>query len=98
MTDFESFWDHYPKKVAKQSALKAWDKATASVNPQQIICAAREYAESDVGNGPKQYIANPATWLNGGCWDDDRSGWRRNESHSHEDEIPVYKFDAGGES
>ena len=54
-------------------AFASWQKAIAFEDPQVIIQAAAEYAASDVGNGP--YVQMPSTWLNQGCWDDDRAAW-----------------------
>lgn len=70
---FEQFWKEYPKKVAKQYALKAWmrikpDKALF----EKMLKALREQKQSEQwrrDNG--KYIPNPATWLNGGYWDNE---------------------------
>lgn len=72
---FEEFWDCYPKprKRDKAKARKAWQKAIQKKPPDQIIQATLEYAQSDLGSG--DYSKLPATWLNGECWDDDRSTW-----------------------
>ena len=72
---FNEFWEIYPKKVAKQTAFNAWKKAKPSAELHKRILEAIEAAKrSDKwlrDNG--QYIPNPATWLNGGCWDDEIS-------------------------
>lgn len=70
---FEQFWQEYPKKAAKQYALKAWmrikpDKALF----EKMLKALREQKQSEQwrrDNG--KYIPNPATWLNGGYWDNE---------------------------
>lgn len=70
---FEQFWQEYPKKVAKQYALKAWNR----IKPdkalfEKIIKALQEQKQSEQwrrDNG--KYIPNPATWLNGGYWDNE---------------------------
>lgn len=74
--DFETFWEAFPKgrKSGKRQALKSWRKAVEDVEPSVIIGAAKEYAESDVGKG--QYVKGPGTWLNKGCWEDDREAWK----------------------
>lgn len=66
---FDQFWAAYPKKVAKIAAQKAWKAATKAATPAQIVHAAILYAEARRG-GEDRFTKNPATWLNGGCWDD----------------------------
>ncbi len=67
---FGQFWAVCPKRVAIERARKAWIKATTIEKPDQIIDAMRVYAKSVVGKEP-QYIAHPATWLNGQQWKDE---------------------------
>ncbi|MFJ4168350.1 helix-turn-helix domain-containing protein [Paenarthrobacter sp. NPDC089714] len=67
--DFEAFWKVYPRKTAKASALKAWKAALKSATPEEIVVGARRYAEDP--NRSPQYTAYPATWLNGGRWEDE---------------------------
>lgn len=69
---FNSFWEAYPKKVAKQAAEKAWKK----LNPDKELTEAIISALSVQKNSPQwtkdngQYIPHPATWLNGRRWED----------------------------
>ena len=74
--DFEAFWKAFPagRKTGKKKAFAAWKKATVDTETQTIIDAAAEYAASDVGQG--EYVKGPEPWLNGGCWDDDRTAWK----------------------
>jgi hypothetical protein len=67
---FDHFWSIYPRRVAKQNAVKAWRKAIKTVEPDVIIAGAEKYAIAVQGKEP-QFIRHPATWLNGGCWDDE---------------------------
>jgi uncharacterized protein YdaU (DUF1376 family) len=67
---FEQFWSTCPRKTAKGSARKAWIKAIKLAPPETIIQAMAVYAKSTAGKDP-QYIAHPATWLNGERWLDD---------------------------
>jgi hypothetical protein len=64
---FDEFWAAYPRKTAKVSARKAWTKAVKSTDPQVILDGLARYRFSD----DPQYIAHPATWLNGGRWADE---------------------------
>lgn len=70
---FDEFWKAYPKKTGKQYALKAWSKIkpTAELH-EKIMQAVDAQKRSDQwrrDNG--RYIPNPATWLNGGYWDNE---------------------------
>lgn len=70
---FAEFWSNYPRKVGKQHALKAWNKIkpTAELH-SRIIKAIADQKKSDQWcreNG--RFIPNPATWLNGGYWDNE---------------------------
>lgn len=65
---FTRFWAAYPRKKSKQKARTAFDKATRSTNPETIITAAGLLAAS---HPDPKYTPYPATWLNGGCWEDE---------------------------
>ena len=67
---FANFWNTYPRRTAKGNARKAWTKAVKQATPEEIIAAAERYAKSVVGKDP-EYIAHPATWLNGERWTDE---------------------------
>lgn len=96
---FDSFWSTYPRRIAKANAVKAWQKAIKATDPLAIIDAAARYAAS-VGGKDKQFVKHPATWLNGGCWDDETEeppqpeilpgsdAWKR-RSIAYYDEIKV---------
>ena len=77
-SDFDQFWQVYPRKEAKKAALTAWLRATRYVDPAVIIDAALRYRADP--NRDAEFTAHPATWLNQGRWEDDplpaRSGKR----------------------
>jgi len=79
---FDEFWAAFPsgRKSGKEAARKAWAKAITKCPQEQVVAAAAEYAASAVGQG--EYVKQPATWLNQGCWDDDRRSWNP-ESRTH---------------
>jgi biotin operon repressor len=64
---FEEFWNHYPKKVDKGAALRAFRKAAKTQDLALVIEGAKRYAE-DPNLPDKQFIKNPATWLNAEAW------------------------------
>lgn len=67
--DFDSFWDVYPRREAKKAAEKAWAKAIKDTSPARIILGAKRYRDDPNREAP--YTALPATWLNGGRWEDE---------------------------
>jgi hypothetical protein len=68
---FAEFWNHYPAKIGKAAARKAWPRAVqqAGGDPAEIVLALK--ARLHLFPEDAQYIPNPATWLNQGRWDDD---------------------------
>jgi biotin operon repressor len=66
-SDFESFWENYPKKVDKGAAIRAFRKAIRNLDPALVIEGAKAYAK-DPNLPEKQFIKNPATWLNAEAW------------------------------
>lgn len=69
---FDAFWLAYPKKVAKQDAIKAWRK----LNPDELLlnrimgglAAAKKSHDWIKDSG--QFIPHAATWLNGRRFED----------------------------
>ena len=54
------------------SQLKAWASATKRAVVEDILTGARKYARHpDVTRDGGKFIKNPATWLNGDCWEDE---------------------------
>jgi hypothetical protein len=74
LSDFDLFWECYPRKKAKLDALKAWNQ-TKDVRPpiEEIIAALETMTkEYDWRSDPKGvFLPYPATWLRAGQWDDE---------------------------
>lgn len=67
------FWSEFPRRVAKQAAMKALDKVRKSgVSFEKVIAGVRIYARTVAGKDI-QFVCHPATWLNQGRWDDEQS-------------------------
>ena len=70
---FSKFWAEYPRKEAKQNAIKAWKK----INPdselsEKIMEGLKKWKESDDwSRDGGRYIPHPASWLNGRRWEDE---------------------------
>jgi hypothetical protein len=71
---FERFWVIYPKRVAKEAARRAFAAAIKrGVDAEALVAGAQRYAVERKSQNPK-YTKHPATWLNGGCWEDEAPG------------------------
>lgn len=72
---FDDFWLNYPRKVAKQDALKAWRRIKAPPDLRSVILASlhkhKQSQEWQKDGG--QFVPHPATWLNGRRWEDEVS-------------------------
>lgn len=70
---FDSFWTQYPRKVAKQSAQKAWDKLKVDGELYTLIMKSliQQSKSQDWTKDGGKYIPHPATWLNGHRWEDE---------------------------
>lgn len=66
---FDTFWDAYPRKVAKGQARSAWVKAVRKADADVLIAAAQRFAEARKGQD-QTFTAYPSTWLNGERWND----------------------------
>ena len=73
MEDIDKIWAHYPKKVAKADARKAWVQTkdirpdvTTVINAITAACRTEQWMR-----GGGQFIPHPATWLRGERWDDE---------------------------
>ncbi len=64
---FAAFWAAYPKKVGKDAARRAWAKAIRRADVDKIVEVVSRYPFRP----DRQFVKDPATWLNAGCWEDD---------------------------
>jgi len=89
---FEQFWLAYPKKKAKDDALKAFDKRKPGqelLNSMLAAIAAQSRSDDWTKDGGK-FIPYPATWINDGRWtDSDAIDFRASSA------IPAWVMDAG---
>lgn len=66
--DFEVWWAAYPRRVGKDAARKAYAAAVKRGAPPLVLL---EAVRRQRWNPDPRYQPNPATWLNGGRWQDD---------------------------
>lgn len=70
LSEFDSFWRAYPKKVGKGDALKAWGKAKPDLPTVLKALEWQRQAPQWLRDGG-QYIPNPSTYLNQKRWEDE---------------------------
>jgi hypothetical protein len=69
-SDFNHFWNVYPRKQGKGKAKEAFIKAVKEVaNVGTVLEGAERYA-ADPNLPDPQFVPMPATWLNQERWDD----------------------------
>lgn len=68
---FAEFWKAYPKKKAKQDAIKAFDKLAEEDYPLLIPAIELQKQTDDWKKQNGKFIPHPATWLNGRRWEDE---------------------------
>ena len=68
--EFEQWWQHVPRKVAKGQAKRKFKAARKKASLEVLTDGIKRYVEACIGKDPK-YIAHPATWLHGERWLDD---------------------------
>jgi hypothetical protein len=68
--EFDQFWRVYPRREAKATARRAYEKARKVVSVETILEGAIRYAKERAFEDPK-YTKHPATWLTGECWGDE---------------------------
>jgi len=70
---FDEFWEHYPRKIGKGEARKAFEKASKRVAAVDWIIAGAVRFEQflTVHATEQKFVPYPATWLNRDGWEDD---------------------------
>lgn len=87
---FETFWDAYPRKTAKHTAFKSWQKLGVDDDaflPTQIIQDIEKRTRMKFWPRDKTKVPHAATWINQMRWED--TGWETEIETRKED--PVVK-------
>ena len=69
ISEFDKWWDKYPRKVEKYKAATLFSKIINEVEFNTLIEATEKFAEA-VKDKEKKFIPHPTTWLNGRRWND----------------------------
>lgn len=80
----------YPRKVARNAALKAISKALKNVPFETLEGAVMAYASITARwrKADRSFIPHPSTWFNDGRWEDDPKDWERDGMRSAFTPIP----------
>jgi hypothetical protein len=70
--EFDKWYALYPKKKAKGQARVAFKAARKKTSLEVLIAGVQRFAQENKGKDP-QFLAYPATWLNGERWEDESS-------------------------
>ena len=73
LSEFETLWKIYPRKIGKPKALKAYQKARKNgVSFEDVKQGIENYnAEIKAKKTGVEYIKHGATWFNNECWNDE---------------------------
>jgi hypothetical protein len=66
--EFMDWYLEYPRKASRAVAEKAYAKARKKATANELLEGVKRYAADP--NREQEFTKLPATWLNGGCWDD----------------------------
>lgn len=83
---FETFWQMYPRRLARKDAERAWLKIPTPKQAEVIAALKNHLAAWKQKGTEKEFIPYPATWLNGARWEDEielapempQCDWNRN--------------------
>lgn len=89
---FDEFYETFDKKVQRLDAEKSWRRINPNADlVHTIIESARDYVRA---TPDKKYRKNPATWLNGQCWNDEVIETRQKTFHERREEEAQREIDA----
>jgi hypothetical protein len=71
-SDFEAWYRQYPRKVGKLNAERAYSSIISKkkATPEELLAGVMRYSAERAAEDPK-FTKHPATWLTGGCWNDE---------------------------
>lgn len=65
-----TFWQAYPRKVARTEAWKAWKQMNAEAIADQVMEAIARQTEADFQYRPEDKVPHGASWLRAERWND----------------------------
>ena len=70
-SSFQNFWEVYPRRTGKKTALQAWNKINPDNELQKIMLDVIERNKQTKQWQSRRFIPHPATWLNQERWNDE---------------------------
>lgn len=67
--EFAAFWSVYPRRVSRQEAMKAYQKARIVATAEEIVAGVQAFREHMPDE--MRYVPYAASWLNAGRWQDE---------------------------
>lgn len=86
---FDRWYACYPKKQARESARKAWEKQKLDKIFSTIMHKSRAFVQHYRDTGKMEFLPMPATFLNQRRWEDEFDAKPATESQSQEIRKPV---------
>ena len=68
---FATFWELYPRKVAKRAAEKAWNRLSKQDQDEALKALPNHIKYWQLKETEKEFICYAQTWLNQGRWEDE---------------------------
>lgn len=79
ISDFDRFWESYPRKTKKATARKAWKAMKPEINAV-LSALGWQKNSNDWTKDRGQFIPHPASYLNAEQWLDEPTGGRKHQS------------------
>lgn len=70
-TEFDTFWEKYPRKTGKGEAWRSWSKARLPTLADILESLEKQKLSAQWKKDNGQFIPHPATWLNQRRWEDE---------------------------
>ena len=68
---FKQFWQHYPRKIAKRAAQKAFDRLTKQEQSDSVEAIEEHVAYWKLKGTEMDFIPHASTWINQGRFEDE---------------------------
>jgi len=71
MSDFETFWQRFPRKIAKKHAFTMWNRLTAAQQEKALNVIEAHVKQWAIAGRTMEVIPHAGSWLNGWRFDDE---------------------------
>ncbi len=71
MSDFDTFYKRFPRRIKPFNARKAYDKAMKRATHEEVMEGLERFIAAEPWHGELQFCPHPATWMNAGQWMDE---------------------------